>query len=136
MITKPVGRTDRHILRTVGIALPDALIERRQELGVSEDVAGIAALTPACLVALGENGVKTLDDLGDLASDELLEIMPEGVLSAEKANEVIMAARAHWFEDEDVAPPDGGDEDARAQPPVPEDADAANREAAPEEPLV
>ena len=110
--------------------------QRRQELGVSEDVAGIAALTPACLVALGENGVKTLDDLGDLASDELLEIMPEGVLSAEKANEVIMAARAHWFEDEDVAPPDGGDEDARAQPPVPEDADAANREAAPEEPLV
>ncbi len=109
---------------------------RRQELGVTEDVAGIAALTPACLVALGENGVKTLDDLGDLASDELLEIMPEGVLSAEKANEVIMAARAHWFEDEDVAPPDGGGEDAGVQPPVPEDADAANREAVPEEPLV
>ena len=45
------------------------------ELGVEDDVAAIDLLTPAMLVALGEKGVKTLDDLGDLASDELIEIV-------------------------------------------------------------
>ena len=109
---------------------------RRQELGVSDEIAGIEGLTPACLVALGENGVKALDDLGDLASDELLEIVPEGSLSTETANEVIMAARAHWFEGEDVAPPGDrseGGEDEGADPGVPEDV-AASRETVPGDP--
>ena len=52
------------------------------------------------LVALGEKGVKTLDDLGDLASDELIEIIGAEQMDEETANAVIMAARAHWFEDE------------------------------------
>ena len=75
------------------------LTEKRIELGVDEDVASIEALTPAMLVALGEKGVKTLDDLGDLASDELIEIVGADNLDEETANQVIMAARAHWFED-------------------------------------
>jgi N utilization substance protein A len=44
--------------------------------------------------------VKSLDDLADLSGDELLEYAPEGALTLEQANEIIMAARAHWFEDE------------------------------------
>jgi len=51
------------------------------------------------LVALGEKDVKTLDDLGDLASDELIEIVGAENLDEETANNVIMGARAHWFED-------------------------------------
>lgn len=74
--------------------------EKRKALGVSDDVAGIEGLTPAMLVALGEKGVKTLDDLGDLAGDELQEIVGEG-LSNEDANAIIMAARQHWFEGEE-----------------------------------
>ena len=64
--------------------------------------------TPAMLVALGEKGVKTLDDLADLASDELMEILGEGAMDEATANEVIMAARAHWFAEEGEAPA-GGD---------------------------
>jgi N utilization substance protein A len=56
------------------------------------------------LVALGEKGVKTLDDLGDLASDELMEILGEDKMDEATANEVIMAARAHWFDGEDQPP--------------------------------
>ena len=70
---------------------------RRIELGVADDLAAIG-LKPVVLVALGEAGVKTLDDLADLSGDELIEIAPPGTLSPERANEVIMAARAHWFE--------------------------------------
>ena len=38
------------------------------------------------LVALGEKGVKTLDDLADLASDELIEIVGADNMDEETAN--------------------------------------------------
>jgi N utilization substance protein A len=82
----------------------EALTGQRRELGVADEVAEIPGLTPAMLVTLGEAGIKTLDDLADLASDELID-REEGILRAygldeASANEIIMAARAHWFEDE------------------------------------
>ncbi len=78
----------------------NALDDKRRELGVTDELATIEALTPAMQVALGEKGVKTLDDLADLASDELIEIVGVEAMDEESANAVIMAARAHWFEDE------------------------------------
>jgi N utilization substance protein A len=79
------------------------LTEKRVLLGVSDEVAAIEVLTPAMLVALGEKEVKTLDDLGDLASDELIEIVGAEHMDEETANNVIMAARAHWFDEEPAA---------------------------------
>jgi N utilization substance protein A len=77
---------------------------RRLELGVEDTLAEIAGLTPAMLATLGENGVKTLDDLADLAGDELIEMVKDvAPLGEDDANEIIMAARAHWFAD-DTAP--------------------------------
>ncbi len=80
------------------------LAKRRDELGVSDDIAAIEGVTPTLMVALGEGGVKTLDDLADLAGDELLELLPAGLsMSQNQANEIIMAARAHWFPEEETA---------------------------------
>jgi N utilization substance protein A len=76
----------------------EKLTQRFKDLGVTGDVAGIDGFTPAMLVKLGEKGVKTLDDVGDLASDELIEIVGKDALDEERANAIIMAARAHWFE--------------------------------------
>ncbi len=76
------------------------LDDKRRELGVTDEIAELETFTPAMLVALGEKGVKTLDDLADLASDELLEIVGQEAMDLETANAVIMAARAHWFEGE------------------------------------
>ena len=84
------------------------LNERRTELGVSDELAAFEALSPAMLVALGEKGVKTLDDLADLASDELMEIVGADNMDEETANAVIMAARAHWFEGDQPAPQETG----------------------------
>jgi N utilization substance protein A len=85
----------------------ERLNAKRRELGVADDVAAIEGLAPAMLVALGEKGVKTLDDLADLAADELNDpkdgILKDFELSTEDANAIIMAARAHWFEDEKSA---------------------------------
>lgn len=105
----------------------------RRELGVEDDLAEIPHLTEEMLVVLGKAGIKTLDDLADLATDELIAKRREaprrrqpadgpplrrpqrqedkgGVLGAyglseEQGNEIIMAARAHWFEDEEEAAP-------------------------------
>jgi transcription termination/antitermination protein NusA len=98
-------------LKTRALAWIEAEAERlnarRRELGVADDVAAIEGLTPAMLVALGEKGVKSLDDLADLAADELTDekdgILKDFELSTEDANAVIMAARAHWFADEKKA---------------------------------
>ena len=96
--------------------------EERTALGVEDALAAMPHLTEAMLVTLGKAGIKTLDDLADLATDELVEkkrIEPRrrnedapkrpehkgGILAAynlgdEQGNEIIMAARQHWFADE------------------------------------
>ncbi|MEE2694268.1 MAG: transcription termination factor NusA [Pseudomonadota bacterium] len=74
-----------------------------KDLGVTEAVSALDGLRPAMIVPLGENNIKTLDDLADLASDELREIIGEVNLTADEANDIIMAARAHWFEDDKVS---------------------------------
>lgn len=113
--------------------------EKRTELGVEDAIAELPHLTEAMLVTLGEAGLKTLDDVADLATDELVlkrkseprrrndnrKPEPDGVLAKyglteEQGNEIIMAARAHWFEDEDepaAAADEETGEDADAESP-------------------
>jgi N utilization substance protein A len=88
----------------------EALDDKRRALGVEDAVAAIEPLTPANLVSLGEKGVKTLDDLADLASDELIEALggPEA-MDEETANAVIMTARAHWFDEDGSGSAQAGD---------------------------
>lgn len=89
--------------------------EERQALGVEDALAEIEGLTEPMLVALGKAGIKTLDDLGDLATDELVSkrdgVLKEFGLSEEEGNRIIMAARAHWFE---AADGEDASADARA----------------------
>ncbi len=73
---------------------------RRLELGVTNELMELPGLTPAMLVRLGENEIKTLDNLGDLASDEFVEVLGDLAPGAPEVDEIIMAARAHWFDDE------------------------------------
>ena len=85
--------------------------EQRVDLGVTDDLAALDGLTPGMLVALGEKGVKTLDDFADLAGDELIELLAASdkggvALDPEAANALIMRARAHWFEDEASSQPE------------------------------
>ena len=57
--------------------------------------------------------MKTLDDLADLASDELIEIIGADAMDEDTADAVIMAARQHWFEaEETTAEPQAAETDA------------------------
>jgi N utilization substance protein A len=81
---------------------------RRQDLGVEDALAGLDGLTPAMVAKLGESGIKTLDDLADLAGDELIDTLKGAVrISEDQANSIIMAARAHWFAEEDGGAAEG-----------------------------
>jgi N utilization substance protein A len=70
---------------------------QRKEYGVSDDIVELDGVTAEMAVKLGEKGIKTLDDVADLAGDELREVVGNDELTENKANEIIMAARAHWF---------------------------------------
>lgn len=111
--------------------------EERTALGVEDDLAELPYLTEAMLVTLGRAGIKTLDDLADLATDELVEkkkaeprrrgddapkreapkggILAEYGLTDEQGNEIIMAARAHWFADDDAAAKESEDAVAESE---------------------
>ena len=56
------------------------------------------------MLKLAENEVLSLDDLADLDSDELVALLSEhGLEDDTEAGDIIMAARAHWFDDEPEA---------------------------------
>ncbi|MBQ7659117.1 MAG: transcription termination/antitermination protein NusA [Alphaproteobacteria bacterium] len=75
--------------------------KKSKNLGIDEQLKTIEGLDQDMIIKLAENNVKTLDDLADLAGDELVEILGAETMPLSEANRVIMAARAHWFEDED-----------------------------------
>ena len=55
----------------------------------------------AMILTLAENEILCLDDLAELDSEELVGLLGEhGIDDETVAGDIIMAARAHWFADE------------------------------------
>lgn len=79
------------------------LSEKQSALGIADDLMVAEGLRSDQILTLGEKGIKTLDDLADLAGDELADLLGEGQITVKDANEVIMKAREHWFAEEDAA---------------------------------
>jgi len=89
---------------------------KRKELGVKDDLAGFAGLTPTMLVMLGEEGIYSLEDFAGCVPDDLVgwterkdgeNVRHEGALSktdmnAAEAETLIMTARLQlgWIEPE------------------------------------
>jgi N utilization substance protein A len=70
----------------------------RQGGTVSQELRDLEGLTPALIEKLQAAGVNTRDDVGDLATDELVDIV--GIDEAQ-ATTIIMKAREHWFAEAD-----------------------------------
>ena len=79
----------------------EQLRETCETLGLTQELVDFEPLSIQSIIKLGEQSVKSLDDLADLAADELIELLPDANLSTGEAGEIIMAARAHWFEGDD-----------------------------------
>jgi N utilization substance protein A len=103
---------------------------KRKALGVKDELMEVPGLNTAMLVALGENGVKTVEDLADCATDDLAgwnerqeketthyDGFLEGFgLSRTQCEDLILAARvkAGWIDEADLVteeePAEGEDE--------------------------
>ncbi|HEY8963381.1 MAG TPA: transcription termination/antitermination protein NusA, partial [Alphaproteobacteria bacterium] len=68
---------------------------------IQDDIIGFEGLTFDQIIKLAEGGVKSKDDLADLAGDELVEILGKDAMNEGQANRMIMAARADWFKDDE-----------------------------------
>jgi N utilization substance protein A len=68
--------------------------------GPADDLLAVDGMDDALAVRLAARGVRTRDDLAELAVDDLEDV--EG-LDPERAGRLIMAARAHWFEEQQEA---------------------------------
>jgi N utilization substance protein A len=107
------------------------LDQKRRDAGVEDAVLEVEGVTLPMAVALGEAGVKTVEDLADLATDELRgafesrdgeRVRVPGALesfglSVEEAEALILRARvaAGWIEAADLEPPAEEGEEAEGE---------------------
>ena len=76
-------------------ALLTEAIKREENLEQAEkDLLDLDGMDADLAAKLAENSIRTRDDLGELAVDELTEMTG---IDDERAKTLIMAARAHWF---------------------------------------
>ena len=75
--------------------LTEAIVAEEQLEGVAEDLLALEGIDKPLAAKLANHGVKTRDDLADLAIDELVEMTD---IDADRAKQLITTARAHWFE--------------------------------------
>ncbi|MGC6536755.1 MAG: transcription termination factor NusA [Candidatus Puniceispirillaceae bacterium] len=74
------------------------------DLKVADDLMNFEYLNLAMILKLANNQILTLDDLAELDSEELVGFLKEeGIDDETVAGDIIMAARAHWFADEETA---------------------------------
>jgi transcription termination/antitermination protein NusA len=83
----------RDALLTQMIASEEQLEEHRPE----QDLLDLEGMTDSIAFRLAEKGIRTRDDLAECAVDELEDVKG---LEPELAAELIMKARAHWFNEE------------------------------------
>jgi len=110
----------------------EELDAKRRELGVEDELKDLPGLTTAMLVKLGENGVKTMEDLAGCATDDLFGwserkegettrypgILEDFNLSRDETEALIMQARlkAGWINEADLAAPAESESETAAAP--------------------
>ena len=81
--------------RARNVLLTEAIATEEQLEGVEEALINVEGMDKNLAAKLASSGIKTLDDLADLAVDELTEMTG---IDNERAKQLITNARAHWFE--------------------------------------
>ena len=74
-----------------------------KKLKVKNDLYEFSELSKSNILTLAENNIKTLDELAELDSGELFDILGNKVfINEDDAGSVIMKARQHWFTEDKV----------------------------------
>jgi N utilization substance protein A len=78
-------------------ALLTEAIAQEERVETAQDLVTLEGMSPELLSKLAAGGVNTRDELAELATDELVEMAG---LEEAAASQFIMAARAHWFDEQ------------------------------------
>ena len=81
--------------RARNVLLTEAIVTEEQLEGIADDLLNLEGMTRDLAAQLGAGGIKNREDLAELAVDELVEMTG---IDEERAKELILKARAHWFE--------------------------------------
>jgi N utilization substance protein A len=81
--------------RARNVLLTEAIVTEEHLEGVADDLLNLEGMTRELAARLSNKGVKTREDLAELAVDEVVEMTG---IDEERAKEIILKARAHWFE--------------------------------------
>ncbi len=81
--------------RARNVLLTEAIATEEQLEDVAEDMLNLDGMDKDLAAKLAGQGIKTRDDLAELAVDELVEMTG---MDDERAKQLILVARAHWFE--------------------------------------
>ena len=81
--------------RARNVLLTEAIVTEEKIEDVAEDMLSLEGMDKALAGTLAGSGIKTRDDLADLAVDELTEMTG---IDSQRAKQLITTARAHWFE--------------------------------------
>ena len=82
--------------RARNVLLTEAIVTEEQIEKVSDDLLNLDGMEKSLAATLAQQGIRTRDDLADLAVDELVEMAG---IDEERAKALISVARAHWFEE-------------------------------------
>jgi N utilization substance protein A len=74
--------------------------DKCEELDIRDDLLTLPNLDIGMFNKLVDSGIRTRDDVADLSTDELLDILGEEALPRSKADAVILDARKEWFDEE------------------------------------
>jgi len=84
--------------RARDVLLTRAIASEESEAEPAEDLLTLEGMEPELAQALASHGVTNKEELAEQSVDELVELVG---LAQEQAGELIMAARASWFENEE-----------------------------------
>ncbi len=80
--------------RARNMLLTEAIVSEENVENMAEDLRSLEGMDNETARALAEKGIKTQEDLADLAVDDLVEMIE---IDIERAKALIMTARAPWF---------------------------------------
>ena len=81
--------------RARNVLLTEAIVNEEQFEGVADDLLTLEGMSRELTAKLAGKGIKSRDELAELAVDELVEMTG---IDEQRAKEIILKARAHWFE--------------------------------------
>jgi N utilization substance protein A len=93
---------DEEIVEQLKARAKDAILtqaiagEAKEQEQAKKSLLAVEGMTESLAEKLNEQGIKTQENLAELAVDDLLELID---LDKETAGQLIMAARAPWFEE-------------------------------------